>query len=149
VLRQSRKCAGHRVQWCKHYFTAETFLLELSMTIDQSLTKTLVASLRFVYYDRLAISFEATLAERLTNDARSHSALLCVMSFGQEGRQQQAPVQQPNTSPQDDAFASGLASAQQRGPQERPTPPAEEPPVVTKHEIRAGGKTLRYTATSG
>jgi carboxypeptidase C (cathepsin A) len=40
-------------------------------------------------------------------------------------------------------------SAQQRAPQERPSPPAEEPPVVTKHEISVGGKTLHYTATVG
>ncbi|HMG76478.1 MAG TPA: hypothetical protein VK582_23585 [Pyrinomonadaceae bacterium] len=79
------------------------------------------------------------------------ATLLCfaLLSFGQEGRQQQAPAQQPTPSPQTTAAPSGSPSAQQRGPQERPTPAAEEPPVVTKHEIRAGGKTLRYTATVG
>src|SRR6267378_4595527 len=79
------------------------------------------------------------------------ATLLCfaLLSFGQEGRQQQAPAQQPTPSPQTMASPSGSPSAQQRGPQERPTPPAEEPPVITKHEIRAGGKTLRYTATVG
>src|SRR6267143_6970384 len=79
------------------------------------------------------------------------ATLLCfaLLSFGHEGRQQQAPAQQPTPSPQTMAAPSGSPSAQQRGPQERPTPPAEEPPVITKHEIRAGGKTLRYTATVG
>src|SRR6266550_4390930 len=79
------------------------------------------------------------------------ATLLCfaLLSFGQEGRQQQAPAQQPTPSPQTMASPSGSPSAQQRGPQERPTPPAEEPPIVTHHEIRAGGKTLRYTATVG
>ena len=36
-----------------------------------------------------------------------------------------------------------------RGPQERPSPAPEEPPAVTHHEIRVGGKPLRYTATTG
>src|SRR4030081_2063181 len=104
------------------------------------------------------------------------ATLLCfaLLSFGQEesqGRRSQAPAQQPTPSPQTMASPSGSPSAQQRGPQERPTtppeamlrlsvppwaqqrapkdpppPPDEKPPVVTKHEIRAGGKTLRYTA---
>jgi carboxypeptidase C (cathepsin A) len=81
--------------------------------------------------------------------------LLCfaLLSFGQEEaqgrRQQQPPAQQPTPAPQTTAAPSGSPSAQQRGPQERPTPPAEEPPVVTHHEINVGGKTLRYTATVG
>jgi carboxypeptidase C (cathepsin A) len=44
-------------------------------------------------------------------------------------------------------------SGQGRGLQERPSPSPspvpEEPPVVTKHEIRVAGRTLRYTATVG
>src|SRR6267142_827479 len=83
------------------------------------------------------------------------ATLLCfaLLSFGQEEgqgrRQQPAPAQQPTPAPQTMASPSVSPAASQRGPQERPTPPAEEPPVVTKHEIRAGGKTLRYTATVG
>src|SRR5260370_42398911 len=82
------------------------------------------------------------------------ATLLCcaLVSFGQEegqGRRPQAPAQQPTPSTQTMVSPSGSPSAQQRGPQERPSPPAEEPPVVTHHEIRAGGKTLRYTATVG
>src|SRR5437899_3025006 len=69
-----------------------------------------------------------------------------------QGRRQ-FPPQTPTPTPQ--ALASpaasptGSPSAQQRGPQERPSPSPEEPPVITKHEVRAGGKTLRYTATVG
>src|SRR6267378_5412053 len=82
------------------------------------------------------------------------ATLLCfaLLSFGQEegqARRSQAPAQQPTPSPQTMASPSGSPSAQQRGPQERPTPPAEEPPIVTHHEIRVGGKTLKYTATVG
>ena len=32
---------------------------------------------------------------------------------------------------------------------EKPAPAVEEKPVVTRHEIRAGGKVLKYTATAG
>src|SRR6266436_3916256 len=78
--------------------------------------------------------------------------LLCsaLLSLGQEegqGRRQQQPAPQPTPSPQ--AMASPGASAPQRGPQDRPATPAEEPPVITKHEVRVGGRTLRYTATVG
>ena len=69
-----------------------------------------------------------------------------------QGRRQAAGQQPPPTaqaSPSPSASPTGPPSAQARGPQERPSPPAEEPPVVTHHEIRAGGKTLRYTATVG
>jgi len=81
--------------------------------------------------------------------------LLCsaLLSFGQEEgqgrRQQPAVTPQPTPSPQAMASPVGSASAPQRGPQERPSPTVEEPPVVTHHEIRAGGRTLRYTATVG
>src|SRR5258708_7741301 len=80
--------------------------------------------------------------------------LLCfaVLSFGQEEgqgrRQQQAATPQPTPSPQALASPVGSASAPQRGSQERPVP-TEEPPIITHHEIRAGGRTLRYTATAG
>jgi carboxypeptidase C (cathepsin A) len=72
--------------------------------------------------------------------------LVTFLSLGQEpaGRPQ-TPVPQPTSSPQ--ATASPMVSpAPQRTPEQtRP----EEPPVVTKHEIRIAGKTLRYTATVG
>src|SRR5260370_12504355 len=34
-------------------------------------------------------------------------------------------------------------------PPDAPKPLVEETPTVTKHELRAGGKTLNYTATTG
>ncbi len=71
----------------------------------------------------------------------------------QQQRQGQFPGQQPTPTPQAQASPSpspaNQAAGQQRRPQEQPTPPAEEPPVVTKHEVRVGGTTLRYTATAG
>ena len=59
-----------------------------------------------------------------------------------QGRQGQFPGQQPSPTP-----ASTQPGAQQ--PRQQPTPVPEEPPVVTKHEIRVNGTTLRYTATTG
>ena len=32
---------------------------------------------------------------------------------------------------------------------EAPAPKPEEPPVVTHHEVRVSGRTLKYTATTG
>src|SRR5258707_11391085 len=79
--------------------------------------------------------------------------LLCfaVLSFGQEEGEAGRPAASPQQTPSPQATASPAvpASTQQRGSQERPATPAEELPVVTHHEIRAGGKTLRYTATVG
>jgi len=83
-----------------------------------------------------------------------------LLSFGQEPDGQvrrQVPAQQPtpalqtstSPSPAPGAPSSGQQSLQQRRPQEQPSPSPEESPVVTKHEIRAGGRTLRYTATVG
>src|SRR4030095_11018337 len=59
--------------------------------------------------------------------------------------QQPAPTPSPAGSP------GGASSNQPRIPQERPSPSPspEEPPVITKHEIRVGGRTLHYTATTG
>src|SRR5437588_8801617 len=70
---------------------------------------------------------------------------------GQGRRQQQAPGQPtpiPQATASPSASPSGPAAAQGR-PQQQPSPTPEEPPVVSKHEIRVGGKTLRYTATVG
>jgi len=77
--------------------------------------------------------------------------LICfaILLFGQEPSRQQGPP--PSASPSPTASPGG-ASAQARGQgsgQDRPAAPPEEPPVVTKHEIRVGGRTLRYTATTG
>src|SRR6266567_7867471 len=82
-----------------------------------------------------------------------------LLSFGQEPDAQerrQLPTQQPSPAPQVTASPSASPGAQssaqqgqQRRPQEQPSPTPEEVPVVTHHEIRAGGRTLRYTATVG
>ena len=73
---------------------------------------------------------------------------LALLSLGQlpAPAQQPTPTPQPTGSP---ALSGASAPAQPRRPQEQPSPPAEEPPIVTRHEIRVGGKTLRYTATVG
>ncbi|HSE31704.1 MAG TPA: hypothetical protein VLA93_09000 [Pyrinomonadaceae bacterium] len=76
------------------------------------------------------------------------SLILFVCLFFQpgQGRQGQPPAQQPSPSP-------ATTSTGQAGPggraQAQPSPSPEETPVVTKHEIRAGSRVLRYTATTG
>jgi len=81
------------------------------------------------------------------------SILICfaLLYFGQGPEGQGRPPQgQPTASPAASPTASPTAGAgQSRGPQERPSPTPEEPPVITKHEIRVGGRTLHYTATTG
>src|SRR5262249_51801523 len=80
--------------------------------------------------------------------------LIALLSFGQEEGQgrRQGPPQQPAPSPTATAPPGPSTTGhpgRARGPQERPSPPPKDPPVVTHHEIRAGGKPLRYTATTG
>ena len=55
-----------------------------------------------------------------------------------------APAQPPAAPPTPGAPAPPAASPSTAPPFDGP-----ETPVVTKHELRAGGKTLRYTATTG
>src|SRR5438445_3503297 len=82
---------------------------------------------------------------------------VALLSPGQEpdgqGRRQQAPGQQPTPATQatstPSASPSGSSAAAQGRPQPQATPTPEEPPVVTRHEIRIGGRTLHYTATVG
>src|SRR4051812_5595937 len=77
---------------------------------------------------------------------------LALLSFGQapggQGRQGQQQGQQPTTTPAT-TTQTGSQTGQQRPPQERPSPVPEETPVVTHHEITAGGKSLKYTASVG
>src|SRR5437868_4728612 len=61
------------------------------------------------------------------------------------------------------ALSFGPVTAQQANPAPSPTPtrsaadektgdkkdPLDQPPIVTHHEIHMGGKSLRYTATTG
>ena len=73
---------------------------------------------------------------------------LCLFFQPGQGRQGQfPPTQQPSPSP------TATAPSGQPGPggraQAQPSPSPEETPVVTKHEIRAGSRVLRYTATTG
>lgn len=78
------------------------------------------------------------------------SLILFLCLFFQPGqggqRQGQPPAPQPSPSP-------ATAPTGQGGPggraQAQPSPSPEETPVVTKHEIRAGSRVLRYTATTG
>ena len=53
-------------------------------------------------------------------------------------RPQQRP---PRTAPPDTQTTQGETP--------RPAPMPDEPPVITKHEIKAGSKTLKYTVTTG
>lgn len=61
--------------------------------------------------------------------------VLSQLSFGQPAQQRQQAPQTPPTS----ATATRPA----------PTPVPDEPPVVTKHEIRLAERTLKYTVTTG
>src|SRR5256885_15394563 len=76
-----------------------------------------------------------------------------LLSFGQEpdaqGRRPQMPAPSPQATSSPAASPTGSPLGAQRGPTERPGPSPEESPVITKHEIRVGGRTLRYTATTG
>src|SRR2546423_14781331 len=80
-----------------------------------------------------------------------------LLFFGQEDSQpRRQGGQQPTTSPPTSQASpvttpgtAGTGQGQQRGPQERPSPAPEEPPIITHHQIRAGGKVLGYTATTG
>jgi carboxypeptidase C (cathepsin A) len=60
--------------------------------------------------------------------------------------QAQRPDRQPAPAPS--AAASGDQAAKPAPAEPRKEAP-EQPPVVTHHEIQVGGKTLRYTATTG
>src|SRR5262249_10515619 len=90
--------------------------------------------------------------KRLTNMFATILLLVAFLSFGQEpggqGRRQQGATQQPTPAAQPAASPSASPGGQRR-PSEQPSPTPEEPPVVTKHQIRAGGRTLSYTATVG
>ena len=81
------------------------------------------------------------------------SLCFALLLFGQEEGQGRRPPQQPTATPtatMSPSTSPGTGGGQQqRGPQERPSPSPEEPPVVTHHEIRIGGRVLRYTATAG
>src|SRR6476646_4545537 len=79
---------------------------------------------------------------------RTSSFLIVVMilslsAFGQRNRGDRPPAPASAASPAEPAKPSGTPAADAK------KEPAEVPPVVTHHEIHVGGKTLRYTATTG
>ena len=77
--------------------------------------------------------------------------LLVLMFQGGPGQGQPPPQQQPAPTPIVTTTPAGQpAGAPARAQaQASPSPSPEESPVVTKHEIRAGTRVLRYTATTG
>jgi carboxypeptidase C (cathepsin A) len=78
-------------------------------------------------------------------------ALAMLISLSAYGQQRERQGQQPAT-PSPTPAPAGEGAAQRPSTAEakrevREVP--EAPPVVTHHEVRVGGKTLRYTATAG
>ncbi|HKD15740.1 MAG TPA: peptidase S10, partial [Candidatus Angelobacter sp.] len=66
---------------------------------------------------------------------------LCVTLLAQERRSQRQPESQSQ--------ASTTSQPAKTPPSTESKKEVETPPIVTHHEIRVGGKTLRYTATAG
>ncbi len=66
-------------------------------------------------------------------------------SAQQRNRGERPPAAAPAASPADQSSAKPAASPAAEAKKEA----AEQPPVITHHEIKVGGKTLRYTATTG
>ena len=60
-----------------------------------------------------------------------------------------ATAQQDDEKPAATKAASPADQQKDKAPPKPDQPPAEKPPVVTHHEVRVGGKVLRYTATTG
>ena len=81
--------------------------------------KTLVASRGLAYYDRLAVAFETSLSERLSNYVGSDHSFLCpalsVAGTRRSGTQTVSPSD-PNAYAAGDGFASGLAHRFTFGP---------------------------------
>ncbi len=61
----------------------------------------------------------------------------------------QAPGRSPSPSPPVASESAAAAHDAAGRAAETPEKPKEEPPVVTRHEMRVGGTVLRYTATTG
>jgi carboxypeptidase C (cathepsin A) len=69
--------------------------------------------------------------------------LFSIDAVGQQrNRGERPPAPAPAASPSEQAAKSGAPAEPKK---EQPEPP----PIVTHHEIHAGGKTLKYTATTG
>ncbi|HMF90376.1 MAG TPA: peptidase S10 [Candidatus Angelobacter sp.] len=77
-------------------------------------------------------------------------AFVVFTSLLASGQQRDRQGQQPAVSPSATPAATGEGGARPAAEAKKDAKEAPEvPPVVTHHEIRAGGKTLRYTATAG
>src|SRR2546421_207801 len=80
--------------------------------VEGGADKTLVASRGLAYYDRLAVAFETSLSERLSNYVGSDHSFLCTaLSVAGTRRSGTKTVSRPNTDTDAaiDSFASGLA----------------------------------------
>src|SRR6478752_9875969 len=62
-------------------------------------------------------------------------------AFAQRNRGERPPAAAPTASPDQ--------AAKPAPPAEPKKEAAEQPPVIAHHEVHAGGKTLRYTTTTG
>ena len=124
------------------------------MRVPPVSTKALVAPYGLSYYAPARLLLNAYFGK--VKPQMIPALLLCfaLLSFGQgpdaQGRRQGQPpsVQQP-TPTTGTTVTTNQVGGQTRPPQERPSPVPEEIPVITHHEITAGGKTLKYTATVG
>ncbi len=71
--------------------------------------------------------------------------LIALLSLPQAARPQGRPAPEPRRS--EEAAAAKANPAE--GKEEDKKDEKEEPPIVTHHELRVGGKVLKYTATAG
>lgn len=98
------------------------------------------------------VDFEVTPAiEQELRDAGATSELVAVAraNFRPAGMSlSQAPSASPSSAPQTPSGARGGATPSAT-PVERDPAMQDLPPVVTRHEIRIGGRALRYTVTTG
>ncbi len=67
--------------------------------------------------------------------------LFSLCAVGQRNRGDRPPAPATTASPAEQAKPSAQAAEVKKDP--------EQPPIITHHEIHAGGKTLKYTATTG
>jgi carboxypeptidase C (cathepsin A) len=75
--------------------------------------------------------------------------LLSACAFGQKPRGDRPPSPATTATPADQAKAPGTQAADAKKDSKDSKDPNDQPPMVTHHEIHVGGKTLRYTASTG
>jgi carboxypeptidase C (cathepsin A) len=76
-------------------------------------------------------------------------AFMLFASLFASGQQRGRQGQQPGPAPATPAATGEAGTRAPAEPKKEVKEAPEVPPVVTHHEIRVGGKTLRYTATAG